>query len=125
MKPRNVGGLLKVRTVPHSGRERENTMVRPLTRTYDPMNPFVVERHDQEDGSIQYEIWDYRPQTYRRLCVCAEDYCDDDPELDDNLSRGQTKQDADMIATALNLRYGSRPHQSAKLRSFPGEKNAR
>lgn len=78
------------------------------------MNPFVVERHDQEDGSIVYEVWDYRAESYRRLCVCAEDYCDED--VDPDTDRGQAKTDADMIATALNLRFGNRPFTSAKLR---------
>lgn len=52
-------------------------MPRPLSKTYDKTNPFVVERHDEEDGSISYEIWDTRPDSYRRLCVCQEDYVDD------------------------------------------------
>lgn len=93
-------------------------MSESLTRSYDPMNPFVVERHDQEDGSIVYEIWDYRPDSYRRLCICAEDYCDDDAELEPDHDRGQAKTDADMIVTALNLRFGDRPHRSAKLRTI-------
>lgn len=85
----------------------------PLNKRFDPMNPFVVERHDQEDGSIVYEIWDHRPENYRRLCVCSEDYCDDDVDPSD---RGQVKKDADMIATALNMVYGQREFKSAKLR---------
>ena len=32
----------------------------------------MVERHDQEDGSITYEIWDERPESYRRLCSLNE-----------------------------------------------------
>lgn len=92
-------------------------MVRPLTKTYDPQNPFVVERHDQEDGSIQYEIWDVRPETYRRLCTVAEDYNDDSE--DGSPDRGQTKKDADMIVTALNMVFGSREFKSATLRAIP------
>lgn len=92
-------------------------MARPLRTTYDPANPFEVQRQDQEDGSIVYEIWDRRPDTCRRLCVCAEDYCDEDVEP--NPERGQTKKDADMIATALNMVYGERPFTSAKLRQLP------
>lgn len=94
-------------------------MARPLSKTYDPANPFVVERNDQEDGSIVYEIWDHRPDSYRRLCVCSEDYCDEDVEPD--MDRGQTKKDADMIATALNMVFGAREFKSAKLRSIPKE----
>lgn len=92
-------------------------MLRPLRKTYDSANPFVVERHDQEDGSIVYEIWDHRPDTYRRLCVCAEDYCDED--VDPDTYRGQAKTDADMIATALNMVFGKRAFKSAKLRTIP------
>jgi len=83
-------------------------MARPLKRTYDPANPFVAERHDREDGSIVYEIWDYRQDTYRRLCICAEDYLGDRDDDDEPSDRGQVKKDADMIATALNTIYGRR-----------------
>ena len=93
-------------------------MVRPLRKSYDPANPFVCERHDQEDGSIVYEIWDHRPDSYRRLCVCQEDYIDEDLEMDEPGDRGQTKKDADMIATALNMVFSQREFKSAKLRSI-------
>jgi hypothetical protein len=92
-------------------------MARPLSRSYDPKNPFVVERHDQEDGSIHYEIWDERPDTYRRLCTVTEDYNDDSE--DGSPDRGQSKKDADMIVTALNMVFGSREFKSAKLRAIP------
>lgn len=92
-------------------------MVRPLRKSYDPANPFVAERHDQEDGSIVYEIWDHRPESYRRLCNCAEDYVDPD-YLEPDMTRGQTKKDADMIITALNMVYGQREFKSAKLRAI-------
>lgn len=92
-------------------------MARPLRKTYDPVNPFVVERYDQEDGSIVYEIWDHRPDSYRRLCVCAEDYIDDDDDLAP-ADRGQTKKDADMIATALNMVFAKREFKSAKLKAI-------
>lgn len=91
-------------------------MARPLSKTYDPANPFVVERHDQEDGSIVYDIWDSRPETARRLCICQEDYVDEDDDMPS--ARGQTKKDADMIATALNMVFGQREFQSAKLRTI-------
>ena len=29
---------------------------------------WTVERHDQEDGSITYEIWCYDPDHYERIC---------------------------------------------------------
>lgn len=75
-------------------------MARPLTKTYSPSNPYVVERHDQEDGAIHYEIWDERPDTYRRLCTVREDYNDDSEDGSPN--RGQAKKDADLIVRALN-----------------------
>lgn len=94
-------------------------MVRSLKKTYDPVNPFVTERHDQEDGSIVYEIWDHRPDSYRRVCVCSEDYVDEDLEVEEPVVRGQTKKDADMIATALNMVFAQREFKSAKLRTIP------
>lgn len=85
------------------------------------MNPFVVERHDQEDGSIEYEIWDYRPDSYRRVCVCSEDYVDEDIDAEPDADRGQVKKDADMIVTALNVVFGQREFKSAKLRAMKGK----
>ena len=69
-------------------------MARPLTKTYSPTHPFFVERYDQEDGSIHYEIWDHRPDTYRRLCTVCEDESPD---------RGEAKKDAELIVRALNM----------------------
>lgn len=80
---------------------------RPLRKTYSEAQPFVVERHDQEDGSIHYEIWDHRPDSYRRLCTVCEDYVDDD--VDPDTDRGQSKTDADLIARALNFMNGYKP----------------
>lgn len=94
-------------------------MARPLKKTYDPANPFVVERHDQDDGSIVYEIWDHRPDSYRRVCICSEDFVDEDLEMDEPGDRGQTKKDADMIATSLNMIFSQREFKSAKLRAIP------
>lgn len=74
-------------------------MARPLRKTYNPRAPYVVERHDQEDGAIQYEIWDHRPDTYRRLCTIAEDDVEFDVDVDD---RGRAKRDAELICAALN-----------------------
>lgn len=81
--------------------------VRPLRKTYSPSEPFVVNRQDQEDGSIQYEIWDERPDSYRRLCTVSEDYCDDSEDGDPD--RGQSMKDADLIARALNFMHGYKP----------------
>lgn len=96
-------------------------MARPLRKTYDAANPFVVERHDNDDGSIVYEIWDQRPDSYRRLGVCSEDYVGDEPDGDEP-TRGQTKKDADMIVMALNMVYGQRDFKSATLRSIEGKR---
>jgi hypothetical protein len=80
---------------------------RPLRKTYSPAAPFVVNRQDQEDGSIQYEIWDERPDSYRRLCTVSEDYCDDSEDGDPD--RGQSMKDADLIMRALNFMHGYKP----------------
>jgi hypothetical protein len=82
-------------------------MARPLRKTYSKTHPYVVVRHDQDDGAIHYEIWDHRPDTYRRLCTVCEDYNDDSE--DGSPDRGQAKQDADMIVRALNLMNGGLP----------------
>lgn len=74
--------------------------VRPLEKTYDPYMPYQVERHDQSDGSIAYEIWDTRPEHYRRLTTVYEHPVDDCEEP--NLERGQAKKDSDLIVMALN-----------------------
>lgn len=68
-------------------------MARPLRDTYNPSAPYVVQRHDDEDGGIQYEIVDKRPDTYRRLCTISEEF---------SVTRAQAKRDADMIVRALN-----------------------
>ena len=75
-------------------------MARPLRKTYSKSHPYVVERHDWDDGSISYEIWDHRPETYRRLCSVDEDEGGD---------RGKAKQDAELIVRALNLMNGGLP----------------
>lgn len=80
---------------------------RPLRKTYSPSQPYSVERHDQEDGSIHYEIWDTRPETYRRLCtVCEEPNEFEDEPCED---RGQAKKDAELIIRALNLMHSYSP----------------
>jgi hypothetical protein len=87
-------------------------MARPLRRTYSSSHPYVIERHDQEDGSITYEVWDRRPDSYRRLCSINEwndGGCEDDEER--NLSTA--KQDAELIVDALNLMNGG---LSARMR---------
>ena len=74
--------------------------VRPLTATYQPDAPYVVEREDQddEDGSIRYLVWDYRPESYRFVCATN----------DDGGTDANAKADAELIARGLNLlvQYG-------------------
>lgn len=51
---------------------------------------YHVERHDQEDGSISYEVWDYNSATYRRLFTVNDS--------DNKYAFG----DANLIAKVLN-----------------------
>lgn len=83
-------------------------MARPLKKTYSPTHPYVVERHDQDDGSITYEVWDYRPDSYRRLCSINE-WNDGGTEDDKGRDLSTAKDDAEMIARALNLMNGGLP----------------
>lgn len=84
-------------------------MARPLTRRYSPSHPYVVQRHDQSDGSITYEIWDTRPDTFRRLCSINDHY--DSTSYSDEGERPANcaKDDAEMIVRALNLMNGGLP----------------
>jgi hypothetical protein len=83
-------------------------MARPLKKTYLPRHPYVVERHDQEDGSVTYEIWDYRPDSYRRLCSLNE-WNDGGMEDDEERDLSTAKADAELIVRALNLMNGGLP----------------
>ena len=68
--------------------------VRPLTKTYQPNAPYVVERQDDDYGGIAYEVVDERPDSYRAVCSCSDDR--------------YGKADAENIARALNMlvQYG-------------------
>lgn len=81
-------------------------MARPLKKTYSKSSPYVVERHDDEDGSISYEIWDYRPETYRRLCTLNE-WNDGGAEDEEERDLSTAKDDAELIVKALNLMHRS------------------
>jgi hypothetical protein len=83
-------------------------MARPLLATYSETHPYVVERHDNDDGSISYEIWDHRPDTYRRLCSIHE-WDDGGDVTDDGNDISTAKDDAEMIVRALNLMNGGLP----------------
>jgi hypothetical protein len=71
---------------------------RPLHKTYSPGTPYVVYRQDQEGGTIAYEIFDERPNSYRYVCAVSDD-CGGNP---------YAKHDAEQIARGLNLlvQYG-------------------
>ena len=71
---------------------------KPLTKTYQPMAPYVVEREDDDDGTIRYVVKDERPGSFRDVCDTA-DYEGDNPNA---------KFDAEQIARGLNLlvQYG-------------------
>lgn len=69
--------------------------VRPLKKTYSPTEPYVVRRDDQDDGSISYEVYDERPDSYRYVCG-FNDY------------NAYARHDAEQVARGLNLlvQYG-------------------
>lgn len=66
---------------------------RPLKKTYQPDAPYVVRRQDQEDGTITYEIYDERPDSYRFICGVA-DYPGEGP---------YAKHDAEQMVRGLNM----------------------
>lgn len=68
-------------------------MARPLKKTYRPDAPYEVERDDREDGSICYNIFDYRPESYRFVCSTH----------DEGGTNKHAKRDAELIARGLNL----------------------
>jgi hypothetical protein len=72
--------------------------VRPLTKTYHPDAPYVATRRDQDDGSITFEIFDERPDSYRFVCALS----------DDMGQNAYAKFDAEQIVRGLNLlvQYG-------------------
>lgn len=77
-----AGNVVKLRRKP-----------RPLRKSYSPQEPYVVERQDQDDGSITYEVMDERPGSYRIVCFVS----------DDMGGNAYAKHDADQIARALNM----------------------
>lgn len=81
-------------------------MAQPLKKTYSPRHPYVVERHDQDDGSITYEIWDHRPDRYRRLCSINENNDSNQWDDDDKRPADCAKSDAELIVRALNMLNG-------------------
>jgi hypothetical protein len=57
--------------------------------------PVRVERHDDDDGNIIYEVWDYGPKTYHMICSISEVHCDN------------AKAEADFVALALGNAIGA------------------
>ena len=66
---------------------------RPLRKTYSPAAPYVATRQDQDDGSITWEVFDERPDSYRFVCGVSDD-CG---------TNAYAKHDAEQIARGLNL----------------------
>lgn len=59
------------------------------------LGPWTIERHDQDDGTINYEIWAINPpQTYHRVVTLN----DSDNE--------NAKADAELIVRAVNALRG-------------------
>lgn len=57
---------------------------------------YEVERHDEDDGSITYEVWDHDPASYRMICSISErDY------IAKAGDKGSAIGDAKMVARAL------------------------
>lgn len=83
-------------------------MAKPLRKTYSTTHPYILERHDQDNGSISYEIWDQRPDTYRRLC-CLNEWDDGGSENASGQELSTAKADAELIVRALNLMNGGLP----------------
>lgn len=71
---------------------------RPLRAMYNPAEPYVIERDDEDDGSIRYCVFDHRPDSYRFICSTN----------DDGGQSPTAKHDAEQIVRGLNLlvRYG-------------------
>lgn len=85
-----------------------------------PMKPYTyrsyaVERRDQDDGSITYEVWDFRQESYRRLCSINERY-DGGAEDKSGRALSTAKADAELICHALNALEGSPPPKPRKPR---------
>lgn len=47
-------------------------MKKKRSTTFTP-GPWEVERHDQDDGSIEYEIWNHSPEHYTRIVTVSDE----------------------------------------------------
>ncbi len=66
------------------------------------VGPYVMQRQDQEDGSIHYEIWD--TEISHRLCVIAEP----DNDSDGVIIERTALRDARLIVSALNMKWSAK-----------------
>jgi hypothetical protein len=57
--------------------------------------PIRVQRHEREDGAIDYELWDEGAGTFHQVCSVTEDTSDN------------AKAEADFIALAMNNAIGA------------------
>lgn len=84
---------------------------RPLRATYSPSAPYSARRQDQDDGTITYEIFDERPDTYRFICGLSDEYG----------TNAYAKHDAEQIARGLNLLVQYGMEQLPTVRETPDE----
>lgn len=82
-KARSVSNVVRLKRKP-----------RPLQKTYQPNAPYVVTREDHDDGSISYDVYDERPESYRFVCGVSDF---------GGGKAGYAKFDAEQIARGLNL----------------------
>lgn len=85
---------------------RMRRKIRPLQKTYQPNSPYTATRQDQDDGSIWWEVFDERPNSYRFVCGCS----------DEGGENSYAKYDAEQIARSLNMlvQYGLEKLPSVK-----------
>lgn len=57
--------------------------------------PIVVERHDDDDGTINYELWDHGGAKYHCVCTVTDSFNDN------------AKAEAEFIALAMNNAIGA------------------
>ena len=60
---------------------------------------FDVNRRDNEDGTITYEVWDNNLKTYSRIMAVSDE---DDYDPVDGAEPWAAKKTADLVAKALN-----------------------
>ena len=76
---------------------------------------YVVERHDDEEGAIQYEIWNHDPANYGALCILPDDQIDGAKAKAALIARAMNER-ADLLAALQEIEHGM-----ANTGSFPGK----